>query len=99
MKVIVTGRRGGKTTQAIKLAAEHFAYIVCRSLNEAHRIAEQAREMRLDIPLPITYSEFLKGNFYGFGVKAFVVEDVEFMLQHYFAKHVPIVGVTLTEEE
>lgn len=55
--------------------------------------------MRLDIPLPITYSEFLKGNFYGFGVKAFVVEDVEFMLQHYFAKHVPIVGVTLTEEE
>ncbi len=62
MEIITGGRQTGKTTKIIQVAAEKFGYIICRSQSDAHRIARMAKKMGLDIPFPISYSEFLSGR-------------------------------------
>lgn len=57
MKIIKRGRREGKTTEIIKVAAKNFSYIVCLSQEEASRVAQEARNMGLDIPFPLTFDE------------------------------------------
>lgn len=98
MKMLVQPRGAGKTTEAIKLAAERFAYIVCSSHREAHRIAKQARTMGLDIPFPCTFDELLRGEFcHGGGVRAFIVDNVDLLLQQ-LAGPVPVLAATATED-
>lgn len=81
METITGGRQTGKTTKAIEIAAEKFAYIVCRSQPDAFRIAERAREMGLDIPFPITYDEVLQGRARSTGIQGYVYDDARDFLQ------------------
>lgn len=69
MKIIMRGRRNGKTTELIKMSAENGGYIVCRSHNAASMIKKQSKEMGLKIPYPITYAELLRKSYYAKGVK------------------------------
>ncbi len=81
--VCIIGEKGtGKTEKLIELAAKDFCYIVVRSESVARQIAERARKKGIDIPFPLTYNEFIKGNFYGRGIRCFVIDDVDALLWH-----------------
>lgn len=99
MRMIVSPRGAGKTTEAIKIAAENFAYIVCHSLDEAYRVAQQARAEGLDIPFPLTFDEFVTGAFCrgGRGVRAIIVDNVD-MLLALLAQGVPVLAATALGE-
>lgn len=81
MEIILRGKSQGKTTDLIVKAAKDFLHIVCHSKREANRLLEQARDMNLDIPFPITIDEFIKGKFYNKEIKGFCIDNVEFLLQ------------------
>lgn len=69
----------GKTHQLILECHLHGGYIVCANLRESERIAQKAKELNLKIPLPITYLEFIKGQ-YG-NVAPLHIDNVERLLQ------------------
>ncbi len=93
MKLITGGPRSGKTTGLIRMAAERFSYIVCRSHEEASRIAKQARKMGLDIPFPMSYAEFLQGRYYPPGVRGVLIDDLKALVE--YQSEVPIFGATI----
>lgn len=95
MKIIYKEKNGGKTMELIKLSHETKHYIVCHKLEEANCIFNEAKEMGYDIPLPITYHEFIKGK-YGEFVSGFLIDNVDCLLE-YISK-VPITAITLTKE-
>jgi hypothetical protein len=93
MEIIIGTRRTGRTTRLIELAAKDALHIVCRNLPDAKRIAEQAREMDLDIPYPITYERFIRGSMYTRGMKGLLIDDVLDLLRYMNAA--PIAAVTI----
>lgn len=102
MEIIVGGRRTGKTTQLIRMAAEaevkgEKSYIVCEGTQSAYRIAQQAREMGLYIRHPLTYDEFALGHSKGGNIKNFYVDNVD-MLVRMFGRDVPIAAITVNKE-
>jgi hypothetical protein len=97
MEIIQKPRNDGKTTELIKKSAENFSYIVCHDHQEAHRISEQARLMELNIPFPITFNEFLQGQFSGRGINSFLIDNADWLLNS-LAKGVEIKCITLTKE-
>ena len=94
MRIIVTGRLAGKTTKLIKLSAEHDLYIVCQSKHEAARIFEMAQKMEIHINFPLTYQELIERRYYGKGIKGFVIDNAEFLLQS--LTEVPIEAISMT---
>jgi hypothetical protein len=80
MKVIHKPRQAGKTTALIKLASQEGGYIVCHSHNEAYRISKTAEELGKQILFPITYDEYITGSFCGKNIKAFYIDNVDFLL-------------------
>lgn len=98
MKVITGGRRAGKTTKLIKLAAEDFAYIVCCSKEECQRIFEQAKEMGLYIPFPITIQDLLEKRYYGEGVRRIAVDNIGFVFSQ-IAPDLQTIAITVDGNE
>lgn len=96
-ELIIAGRQLGKTTRCIELAAENLAHIVCPNRKDVRRIDRKAKEMGKDIPFPLTADEFFRGQLYGRGNTAFVVDDIDRILRMY-AGMVPIIGMSLTGE-
>lgn len=96
MKIICKDRQGGKTTEIIKIAAEGFFYIVCIDHREALRVAEQAKNMKLDIPFPITFDDFIKGKYYRPGIKGFVVDNADILIQQ-IARGVSVEAVSFND--
>lgn len=95
MKLIIGARRAGKTTRLIRESAEKSYYIVCDSEREARLISEQARSLGLDIPFPLTYREFVEGRYNVRGIKGFLIDELEFLLQ-FLSPRVPIASVVIT---
>lgn len=76
--MIAGGRRGcGKTTELIKLSNAKHLYIVCASRQRVEYVAQLAREMKLDIPLPISVDELPLRSGY---IKEILVDDIEDVL-------------------
>ena len=94
MRIIEFGRGAGKTYQLITKAAENNAYIVCRDRKEAERIFQAALDRGLDINFPITFEEFANKKYYGAGIKKFMIDDVDILLEH--LSGVPISYCTYT---
>lgn len=92
--LIVGGRNSGKTTKCIRLAAEHNAYIVCRTHQEASRIAAYATKLDLHIPFPLSYDEFIQGQFCGKGINGFVIDNVDDLVS-YLSRGVEIVAMSI----
>lgn len=93
MKVIVGGRQTGKTIDLIKRSAECNGYIVCHSLEECSRIFAIARELDLLINFPICYAEFINHHYYSKGIKFFLIDNVNLLLQR--MSKVPIDTITV----
>jgi hypothetical protein len=97
-KWIASKRRTGKTTRLIGLAEDRRGYIVCHSREEAQRIADEARRMDVKINFPLTYDEFVRGQYYGKGVETVYIDNAD-MLLHYLCHHgVRLGAVTINEE-
>lgn len=96
MKIIRSPRQAGKTTRLIEIAHEgRYKIIVCHSREEADRIFQVAIKMDKKVPLPITYDDYLKGNFYGKNIESFLIDNVDMFIT-YLAKGVPVEAITLS---
>lgn len=96
-EMIVRDRQAGKTTDLIRLAAENFAYIVCPNRQQATQIARQARGLGLNIPFPLTADEFVRGEFYGLGIRGFLFDNLDQIMQQ-MAHGVPVIAASWTAE-
>ena len=94
MRIIQLGRGAGKTYQLVTKAAENGGYIVCRDRVAAEMIFQQAMDRGLDIKFPITFQEFANDEYYSKGIKEFMIDDVDQLLE-YIAR-VPISYCTYT---
>lgn len=96
MEKIIMPRNSGKTTLLIKKASETNSYIVCSTQSECIRLQDEALYMGLRIPLPITYSEFLNGEYDKSGIKSIMIDNVELFLQS--ITNVRIKAISLSSE-
>lgn len=94
MKVIAQPRQSGKTTELIRESAERFAYIVCIDRREADRVAAEARAMKLDIPFPITWEDFLGKKYFAPGIRGFLFDNLDIMIERMAG--VPVHTATFT---
>lgn len=90
-------RRMGKTTRLIEHSKDHNGYIVCMTSQEAHRIFKQAQDMGLKINFPITFDEFLAGDFCGKNISSFVIDNADYLIQR-LARGVEVKYISLTKE-
>jgi hypothetical protein len=97
MKQITGGIRSGKTTELIRLSAETGGYIVCLNMDEASRIQFQSQEMGLKIPFPITFDEFKSHQYYGRGIKGFLIDNADMLLKS--MSSVPVLAITMSNPE
>lgn len=97
MKVYARPRQGGKTTELVRLAAGEFLYVVCPDRRQVRYVAQLARDMGLDIPFPMTWGEFLRGDYRAKGVEGFVIDNLDLCIQG--MSHVPVRAVSLTDED
>lgn len=97
MLIYARGRRMGKTTDLISVAAEGFLYVVVPDRRQAMLAAEMAESMDLDIPFPLTWDEFANGRFRGSGVNGFVIDNLDMCVQS-MARGTPVRAVSLTTE-
>lgn len=97
-ELIVRARGGGKTTELIRRAAEAGGYIVCRDQRTARGIAMRAKDMGLNIPFPLTAAEFFGGEFHTPGVKGFLFDDLDHLIQAQ-ARGVPVLAATWTVDD
>jgi len=98
VRVILDGRRAGKTTRLIEFCAAEGGYIVTRDHNSACVIAKQAEELGLHIPFPLTFQEFLTRTrgYHTRGISQVHIDDVEALLLR--ISTVPIATVTITDD-
>ena len=96
MEVIMGGRGSGKTKKLIQLSSSSWKYIVCKDEKEIERITDFAREMGLRIPFPITYRDFLEKKYYGRGIKGFLIDNADMLIQN-LSPVVPIDVITIRE--
>lgn len=96
MEIIQMGRGRGKTIYLIKKSAEFKYPIICCSETQRRIIKNTAKEMRLDIPDPISFSsinskEKLRGlsNF-----DKLLIDDLEHVLKRIFDKDIYVATVT-----
>ena len=99
MEVIIKQKGGGKTTELIKMSAKNKDCIVCRDELEVSRILKEAKQMKLDIPRPISYYKFLQISYSADyeivqDIKGFLFDNVDAFLKNLTI--VPIKAITLT---
>lgn len=99
IEVINRGRVTGRTTEMIRRCAKHnYALIVTPSKARAQSVFEQARSQGINIPFPITFKEFCRGEFCGRNVDAFLFDDLDASLKE-MAMWVPIEAVVIEGDE
>ncbi|MBT9166751.1 MAG: hypothetical protein DDT19_00075 [Syntrophomonadaceae bacterium] len=98
MKIIYRPRGKGKTTELIKLASEgRYKLIICPSRDESQRIFRLAQELKMKIPFPITYREFLAGQYaLGRNIEELLIDNVELFLQ--YLTPIKIGAISITKE-
>ena len=88
MKIIVGGRRSGRTTELIKKSAETGIYILVSDHFRARAIVDQARNMGYLIPFPVTVHEYLNSrtHFAGSSIlrDGMYMDDVEDIIEAVF---------------
>ena len=97
MEMVVKGKYKGKTYDLILMAAKKNATIVSISQAEANRVAEEAKEMKLDIPAPASIFSLLQGEVQ-FGTKCFIFDNADHMLE-IIARGIPVLAFSVNEEK
>lgn len=103
MKVILRPRQTGRTQELIRMCSEaekrgEVSYLVCSSQEEASRIYQEAEKLKLAIAFPITYYEFIKGQYAGRNIENFYFDNADRFLQSLTRVHIRAVTMALDEE-
>lgn len=95
MEVVYRGRRLGKSTEMVKLALAHDAYIVVPDRHQAHFLREQYP----NIKMPITWQELMQSNLQGMhpSARKVVIDNLDECLQS-MVRPVKIMGVSLNND-
>jgi hypothetical protein len=93
MKIIAKGRGKGKTTELIKMSAEKQIPIVCFYREEARHIEEQAKQMGLEIPKPVSNLDYLEEK-----DTSILIDNADIVLRNKFSGH-PIEAITITTND
>lgn len=97
-KVNTNGRQTGRTTELIhKCEQYNYALIVCPNRAIAEYTFDMARDMMINIPMPITFKEFAEGVFKGRNIDAILIDNLEMVLND-MARGVPIAEVVLMDQ-
>ena len=96
MEIIYRSRGQGKTTDLIKMSAKNGYCLVCSTMNQVQWVWNHARAHDLDIPFPITFGEFINHQYHGKGVKGFLIDDADQLLQ--YMSSVPVFAVAMTDD-
>jgi len=96
MKVIYKSRGRGKTTELIEHAKTLKGYnlIVCSDRKATHRLWKLILEKKYDLPMPITFDEFINQQYCGRNINAFLIDDADLLIQ-YMSREVKIEAITL----
>jgi len=97
VEIIVRPRQAGKTTELIRRAAETGGYIVCTDQRRARQIHQQARDLGLSIPFPLTAGEWRTDAYYPPGVRALLFDDLDRIIAG--MSSVPVIAATWTSAE
>lgn len=95
--LIIRARQGGKTTELIRRSAQTGGYIVCTDQRRARQIAQHARDLGLNIPFPLTAGEWQRRDYHRPGVKGFLFDDLDMIIQGLSA--VPVIAATWTADQ
>ena len=100
MKLIIMGRQEGKTTELIKEASKLSGYnlIVCFDRREASRLWKIILENKYSLPQPISFGEFLNGQFSSQNINTFLIDNVDMLLQQ-LSKGVKIHAVSFNKDD
>ncbi len=94
IRFVSGGRQYGKTTEMIRTAAETNSYIVCPHRQQVLYVQRLAEKLGVNIPFPITWDEFQRGQFSPMGVRGFVIDDLDQCIE-YMARGVPVHAASL----
>jgi len=95
MKRIITSRGGGKTRRLIQISSDTNNYIVAFN---PHDVADQANKMNVNIPFPLTYDEFLNGQYNESGINGVLIDNAEMLIQHMSKVPVKAVSISIDDE-
>ena len=98
MRLIAGNKASGKTTKAIEASAREWKYIVAKDFSEVRNIVQKAKEMKLDIPYPVTIDELLGYNLNRTSMKVdgIIIDNALDVLQKII--NVPITLATINME-
>lgn len=98
MNVIYENICQGKTTQILKRAndLEGYNLIVCINKKEVFNLWAIIIKNKLNIPMPITFNDFLKNNYCGVHVDNILIDNLDVMIQS--MTNVRINSVSITKE-
>lgn len=100
MITVIRGRRGGKTTELIKMAHKRGGVIICHNRIAVDYIYRQALELMMPIREPITFQQFISGNaFYGDKVEEVYIDELLLCLQQVSRPIVHAVSLTPQPED
>lgn len=93
MKVYLRLEKYITTVELIYESAKTGAYIVCPAKKDVERILSAAAKLKLNIPCPLTFYEFLEEKYHGKGIPGFLIDDVDLLLQR--LSDVPIDAISI----
>ena len=80
MKILLSERGKGKTTQLIKKSAETGAIIVEPTATMCEEVKRKAAKMELEIPAPITIHDFITSQWFGARGHHFFIDELQMVL-------------------
>lgn len=94
MKIIITKKGEGKTTKLLEMCKEHGYTIVTRNTHTVYALCEF---LKPSDPKPITYLQFITGEYQNKDIKGFLIDDADQLLQM-IVEGVEIEAITLTQD-
>ena len=103
MKIIAGGRRTGKTTQLLKEVEKRDGIIITSSKMRAQQLFNMARDLGIDIRMPISLFDLKRSKLTGSMITNMFVDDAEYVLEHLLSDmtcgrgHIEAITINLAE--
>lgn len=95
MQFITGGRGSGKTTKLIQMSHDYWMYIVCSNRRAADNIAHMAREMKIDIPNPVSFEELPCSSRF---IEEVLVDDADILIEKFIEAHVRAASFSIKDD-
>ena len=99
-KIIVQGRRTGKTTKVIEESAKTSKYILVPNQRMADIIFKQALDMGINIPFPVTIDEVLNKHVSSHVKRqGVIIDEGLILLETILGTHIHMITMSERDEE